>query len=328
MGGGCGAITVDKILPLERHPVLDGDTPAKCAHPFDIARRDGFRMIEYPVQAIERNLAIHFFKHVQHAADRLVIGGMQAKRPAVRHQMPHHFFQFVLHACRQLRPRLQEVFKVCRRKHQHFTRAVMTIKIVAVPGADHVRPFLEILQFLPLALGEQVIGDADSQLLVTRQLVDDGVVFGIILKSAAGIDGAGDAEPVQFAHELAGRVDLLLARQCRTLGQGGVQDHCIRPGDQHASRIASRIALDLAAGRIRRVLGVAHSAQGGAIEQGTVIQVQDKHWRVRCSRIDFFQGRHALFSKLEFTPAADHTHPLRMGRSQSLFLQHAQGICQ
>jgi hypothetical protein len=33
-------------------------------------------------------------------------------------------------------------------------------------------------------------------------VLDDGVIVGVILKATAGVDGAGDAEPVELAHEV------------------------------------------------------------------------------------------------------------------------------
>ena len=93
------------------------------------------------------------------------------------------------------------------------------------------------------------------------QLLDDLVVLGVVLEAAAGVDGAGDAQAVQLAHEVAGRVDLVLGRQLRPLGQRRVEDRRVGLGEQQAGRVALRVALDLAARRVGRVLGVADGAQ-------------------------------------------------------------------
>ncbi len=56
--------------------------------------------------------------------------------------------------------------------------------------------------------------------------------------------------------------------------------------------------------------------------------MQHEHRRIRRGLVQLFQGRHALFGKLEFVPAADHTYPLRRWCAISLVLEHAQRIGQ
>ncbi len=80
--------------------MLHRDPTAQLFNAVDILLGDGFRMVKEPVQAVERNVAVHFLKHVQHPADGFVIGGMQAERPAMLDQMAHHAFQLVFHARR------------------------------------------------------------------------------------------------------------------------------------------------------------------------------------------------------------------------------------
>ena len=92
----------------------------------------------------------------------------------------------------------------------------------------------------------------------------------------------------------------------------------VRPGQQQAGRLAAGVALDLAAGRVRRVAGVADGAQRGAVEQGAVVEVQDEHRRVRRDRVELVQRRQALLGELEFAEAADHAHPLRRRRALGL----------
>ncbi len=81
-------------------------------------------------------------------------------------------------------------------------------------------------------------------------------------------------------------------------------------------------------GGLRRVLGVADHAQGGAVEQGAIVEVEDEHRGVRRGLVQLLQGRHALLGELELVPAADHPHPLRRGRACGLVLEHAQGVGQ
>ncbi|MNK42665.1 hypothetical protein D3C87_613560 [compost metagenome] len=159
-------------------------------------------------------------------------------------------------------------------------------------------------------------------------MLDHLIIVRVVLETAAGINCTGQAEAIEFAHELAGRVDLIFQRQLRPLGQRRVEDHRVRPRDQHAGRIAVGIANDLATRRVRRVAGVTGHAQRGAVEQRTVIQVQDEHRCVRRGLVDFFQGRHAFFGELEFVPATDYAHPLRGRRAVGLILEHAQGVGQ
>jgi hypothetical protein len=121
---------------------------------------------------------------------------------------------------------------------------------------------------------------------------------------------------------------VVLQRQRRPLGQGGVENKGIGAGDQHAGGLAAGVALDLTARRVRRVPVVAHGAQCGAVEQGTVIQVQNEHRGVRRSPVQLIQGRQAFLGELEFAPAADHAYPLRRRRAVGLILEHAQGIGQ
>ena len=200
--------------------------------------------------------------------------------------------------------------------------------VITLVQGDTAGPVLEVAEFFLGLLGEQVVGDAHRQLFVLGQLLDHRVVIGVVLETTAGIDGAGQAQAIEFTHELAGRVDLILQGQFGAFGQGRIQDHRVGTRHQHAGGIAVAIPHDLAARRVRRVLGVASHTQRGAVEQGTVVQVQHEHRGVRCGLVELFQGRHTLLGKLEFVPATHHAHPLRRRRAVRLVLEHAQGISQ
>lgn len=110
--------------------MLYGNAAAQRFHPLDVTFGDGFRVVEDPVQAVERNIAVHLFEHVQHAADGFVIGGMQAERPAVLDQMAHYALELIFRTFRQIRTRLEEILEVGGGEHQHFTGTVMTVKSV------------------------------------------------------------------------------------------------------------------------------------------------------------------------------------------------------
>ncbi|MNL47305.1 hypothetical protein D3C87_1700870 [compost metagenome] len=105
--------------------------------------------------------------------------------------MTHHAFQLVFHPFRQIRARLEEVFKIRRREDQHFTRPVGAIEVSPLPRFEHIGPALEIFQLLLRPLGEEVVGDADRHLLFGMQLFDDFVIFRVILETAARINRTG-----------------------------------------------------------------------------------------------------------------------------------------
>ncbi|VFT16376.1 Uncharacterised protein [Pseudomonas aeruginosa] len=326
--GGLGTVAVDEVLALEGHAVLDRDAAAECPYPLDVARGDGLGVVEEPGQAVERNVAVDLLEHVEHPRDRFVVGGVQAERPALLHQVADHRLQLLLHGLRQVRARFEEVLEVGGGEHQHLAGAVVAEEIAALAVLDAAGPVLEVGEFFLRFLGEQVVGDAYGELALVGQFANHLVVVRVVLEAAAGVDRAGKAEAVEFAHELAGGVDLVFQRQLRSLGQGGVENHRVGPGDQHAGGFAAAVADDLAAGRVGRVLGVADHAQGGAVEQGAIVQVEDEHRGVRRGLVQFLQGRHALLGELELVPAADHPHPLGAGRAFGLVLEHAQGVGQ
>ncbi len=91
-------------------------------------------MVEEPVQAVKRNIAVNFFEHVQHAADGLVVGGVQAERPAVLYQMANHALQLILHTRREVRAWFEKIFKIGGGEDQHLARAVMAEEVAARPA--------------------------------------------------------------------------------------------------------------------------------------------------------------------------------------------------
>src|SRR5207244_13301552 len=88
-----GAVAVDKILALKRHPVLYGDAAAERFDPSNISIRNGFAMIEEPVQTSEGNVTIDFFVDVQGARDGLVVGRVQAKWPTIFDELAYDALQ-------------------------------------------------------------------------------------------------------------------------------------------------------------------------------------------------------------------------------------------
>ena len=77
------AVAFDEILALISHSVLDRDATAELCDPVDITIIDRLRMIDDPVQAVERYVAVHFLEHVERPRDRLVVCSVHPPRPAV-----------------------------------------------------------------------------------------------------------------------------------------------------------------------------------------------------------------------------------------------------
>ena len=200
--------------------------------------------------------------------------------------------------------------------------------VVALLVFHALRPLEEVGLLLLGLLCEQVVGQAHGDLPGLVELLDDFVVLRIVLETAACVDHAGHAQAVQLAHEVARGVDLIVQRQLGALGQRRVENRRVRLGDQQTGRVAVGVARDLAARWLRRVLGVAHGAQCGGVEQGAVVQVQQKHRRVGRNRIDFLDGRQAFFDELVFGETTHHAHPLRRGRVGDLALEHVHRIGQ
>ncbi len=184
-------VTLGEVLALEGHAVLHGNAAAQRLDTIDVALGNGLGVVEEPVQAIKGDLAVHFLEDVQHPADGLIVGGVQTERPAVLHQMTHHALEFVFHARRQIRARLEEIFEVSCREDQHLACAVMAEEVGALARLEHIGPLLEIFQLVAGTLGKQVVGDTDRHLLFLMQFGDHFVVFRVVLETAARVDGAG-----------------------------------------------------------------------------------------------------------------------------------------
>ena len=128
---------------------------------------------------------------------------MQAKRPAILDQKSHYILKFALQRGQQVRPGFEKVFKVGRREHQHFPRPVHAIEIVTFAWPGHLDPARKVVDFLFGPLRKQVVSNPDSQLATFAELVDNRVVFRVVLISAARVNHAGDAQPIQLPHEVA-----------------------------------------------------------------------------------------------------------------------------
>ncbi len=81
--GRTAPVALDEVFALVGHAVLHRDAAAERRDPVDVCVRDRLGVVEEPVQPVERDVAVHALEHVEGAADRLVVGRVQAERPAV-----------------------------------------------------------------------------------------------------------------------------------------------------------------------------------------------------------------------------------------------------
>src|ERR1700751_6093203 len=69
--------------------------------------------------------------------------------------------EFLLHRSWEVRPWLQEVFKIRGGENQHFAGAIVAKVIVTLPGLHHASPAFEVCQFAFGFLCEEIVGNAD-----------------------------------------------------------------------------------------------------------------------------------------------------------------------
>ena len=69
--GRLGAVALDEIFALVGHAVLHGDAAAERRDAVDDCVGDGLGVVEEPVQAVERHVAVHLLEHVERA--RLIV---------------------------------------------------------------------------------------------------------------------------------------------------------------------------------------------------------------------------------------------------------------
>ena len=160
------------------------------------------------------------------------------------------------------------------------------------------------------------------------ELLDHRVVVRVVLEAAAGVDRAREPEPIQLAHEVARGVLLVGGRELGPLREGRVENRRIGLRDQEPSRVATLVALDLAAGGVGRVLRVAGGAQGGAVQQREPIQIEDEDGGLGGGGVDLGERREAPLGELPLVPAADHAYPLRGRRALGLRPKAREGVGQ
>src|SRR6266436_1783486 len=274
---GLFAIAVDEVFTLVSHAVLDRDASTECLYPLEVSVGDSFAMIEKPVQPFERHVTVYFLIYIEKAVDAFVISGVDPEWPFVGGQQRHNVFQLAFKRRREIGSRLQEVFKIGGRKYEHFACAIAAKEIVALSRTRHFDPARKVFLLLLRFLGEKIVSDAKSQLAALVQLLDDSVILRIVLEAASGVNDAGQAQTVQFTHEMPGGIHLMLGRQFGTFGKSGIKNCRIRARDEQPGRIAFAVVLNFPAGWVGRVLGITTSAESGLVQQGAAIQVQDEY---------------------------------------------------
>jgi len=326
--GGLASVAIEEILALEGHAVLDGDASSQRFHALEAAIRDGFAMIEEPIGSLERDLTVDLFKDVQHPGDAFVVGSVETERPLVRSQQRDDLFQILLEVGRQVGPGFQEIFEICRRVNQHFSRAVAPIEIVALTRRRQFHATQEILFLLLWFLRENIVGHAHGHFSPLVQFFDDRIVVRVDLRAAARVHQAGEAKSVELAHEMAGRVHLLFRWQLGLLADGSVKNPGIGAGDEESGGVAVSVTLDFTRRRIGRVFGVAAGPQRGLVQHSAAIQVQDEDRRFGGDGVNLLEGRHATLGELELAPAANDSDPLAGRCPLCLLFEHAQGVCE
>src|SRR5260370_37658673 len=113
---------------------------------------------------------------------------------------------------------------------------------------------------------KEVVCEANRQLAIAMQFVHYAIVVGMVLKSASGVDRAGDAEAVELTEEKPGRVKLIFAGELWSLGEGGIENVGVGLGDEKAGGISVAIALNLTSREIRGVLVIAHRPQRRCVQ--------------------------------------------------------------
>ena len=163
MGRRRGAVTLDELSSLVGHTPLDGDSSTQGAHALNVPGGYGLGVVEPPPHATpalaehSAHFVVNLFKDVKESADRLVVGGVEAKGPTILHQESNRLGHVTFHALGQIRPGLEKVLEVSSGEHQTFARTIEAQPLVAVAGLHHRGPATKVIEFVTGLLGVQVI---------------------------------------------------------------------------------------------------------------------------------------------------------------------------
>jgi len=118
--------------------------------------------------------------------------------------------------------------KSAAEKDEHLAGAVVAEVVAALLIRRGFHPVEEVLLLVLRLLGEEVVGEADGELPLLLELLDERRSRpGLVLEAPTGVDGAGHAEPIQLTHEVARRIELVLERQLRPFGQRRRRDSAL-----------------------------------------------------------------------------------------------------
>jgi len=108
--------------------MLHGNAATHRADTVDILWRNRFRMVDEPVQPVERHLAVDRLVDIERPLYRFVVGRVQAERPAVLRKQPDDLGQTLFHAARHIRTRLEKNPQSRRRKKTSNSPAPLCLK--------------------------------------------------------------------------------------------------------------------------------------------------------------------------------------------------------
>ncbi len=157
--GGTMAVSLDEILALIGHAVLNRDATAESRHAVDRTIGNCFRMVEEPVDAIQRRIAVDLFEHVEGPRDGLVIGRMHAPGPAVLRKHPHDLFKIAFHLRRHVRAWLAKILEIGGGEDQHLAGTIVAEVIGALLVGDRGGPAEKVFLLLLRLLGEEIVGE-------------------------------------------------------------------------------------------------------------------------------------------------------------------------
>src|SRR6202041_2050225 len=100
----------------------------------------------------------------------------------------------------------------------------------------------------------------------------------------------------QLAKELPRRIKLVLARKFRTIGEGGVENTCIRLRDEKTCGVSVTVTLNFTGRKVRGILVIAHSTKRRSVQHGSVVQMHHEDRRVRSRRVDLIHRWHTTFT--------------------------------
>jgi hypothetical protein len=97
--------------------MLNRDAAAHSRDAIDIARADRLGMIDDPVKAIERHLAIYPLKNIEEAGDGLIVRSMDPEWPPVLGKVLSNRVELILHVQRKVRSGFSKILEVGGGKH-------------------------------------------------------------------------------------------------------------------------------------------------------------------------------------------------------------------